>query len=105
MPVAVETRSRASAGKVLGGKSRQLFSFEASREGEVVARLLGFENEAGVRVSAEIYPVTVLESSEPTGFFHDFPTQNQARRFVDETLVALEYIGCIVTDLDAGSRV
>ena len=42
------------------------------------------------------------KANELTGFFHEFPTLNEARQFVDETLIALEYLGCIVTDMNAG---
>ena len=98
--MAVETLSRVgSSGSALGGKTEPLFSFEASREGKVVARLYGLESEDHIRVAAEIYPATVLKSSEPKELFHDFPTRELARQFVDDGLIALEYLGCIVTDL------
>lgn len=77
--------------------ARTLFAHEARRDGKVVARLFGVErDEHTIGVAAEIFPVTLLRNNEPQWRFYDFPTIDQARRFADEALIALEYLGCSV---------
>jgi hypothetical protein len=98
--VTATLRALAPADGALAGKTKPVFAYEASKEERVVARLYGFiGDDQAIRVAAEIYPFTVRESEEPRWFFHDFRTRDHARRFAEETLVALEYLGCIVTDL------
>lgn len=62
-------------------------------------RLLGFDAGGGsFRVAAEVYPVTLPENSEPVWCFYDFGTRLDADRFVDESLLSFEYLGCVFTD-------
>ena len=69
-------------------------------------RLYGFASDGHkVRVAAEIYPFTFLEQSEPEWFMHDFPGRDQAELFADEAMVALECLGCTITDEGAGEAV
>jgi hypothetical protein len=89
----------AMSDSALAGSRRSLFTYAASKEGRVVARLYGFESdEQKVRVAAELYRLTLLESSEPEWRFYDFPTRDRALRFADEALLALECLGCTFTD-------
>ena len=71
-------------------------------EGRIVTRLYGFER-AGqdLRVAAEIYPVSAPQDSQPQWRFYDFLARDQAHHFAEETLLALEYLGCIVTERPA----
>ena len=78
---------------------RTLFAFEAISDGRLVTRLVGIgSGGADVRVVAEVYPVHAPETSEPQWRFYDFPSPDRARRFADEALMALEYLGCSVSE-------
>ncbi len=80
-------------------QGRTLFAYEAVYDGRLVTRIVGIASGRGdVRVVAEVYPVHAPESSEPQWRFYDFGTHEQARRFADEALLALEYLGCTVTE-------
>jgi hypothetical protein len=77
--------------------ARRMFAYEAVFDGRLVARLVGIASGGeAVRVAAEVYPVHAPEAGEPQWRFYDFPARDDAQRFVDETLVALEYLGCII---------
>jgi len=77
-----------------------LFVYQADAEGgRTVVRLFGIDTEGGaVRVAAEIYPVHAHESNDPQWRFYDFPSRKSAQVFADETLLALEYLGCNITE-------
>jgi len=77
----------------------ELFAFEARREGRTVAVLRGTTAEDGsVVVETEIYPITAPANSDPQKRELTFNTREQARRFADETVVALEYLGCVLAE-------
>lgn len=81
------------------GQGRTLFAYEAIHESRLVTRLVGIGSRgADVRVVAEVYPVHAPETSEPQWRFYDFPSPDRARRFADEALLALEYLGCSVSE-------
>jgi hypothetical protein len=76
-----------------------LFTYEARREGRPVAVLRGVEGVNGaVTVETEIYPVTAPATADPQTRPYAFPTREQATRFVDEALLALEYLGCTLAE-------
>jgi hypothetical protein len=78
---------------------RTLFAYEAIHDGRLVTRLVGIgSGRADVRVVAEVYPVHAPETSEPQWRFFDFPSPDRAVRFADEALLALEYLGCTVSE-------
>jgi hypothetical protein len=78
---------------------RTLFAYEAVQDGRLVTRIVGIRSgHADVRVVAEVYPVHLPEASEPQWRFYDFATHDEAYRFADEALLALEYLGCSATD-------
>jgi hypothetical protein len=80
-------------------QGRTLFAYEATHEGRLVTRLVGIGSGGpDVRVVAEVYPVHAPETSEPQWRFYDFPSPDRARRFADEALMALEYLGCNVSE-------
>ena len=84
------------------GQAGALFAYEVRRNGRIVTRLVGIQADVDrIRVAAEIYPVDVPEVSPPQRRFYDFPTRRHAQTFVDEALLALEYLGCTVTESDA----
>jgi hypothetical protein len=79
--------------------SEELFVYEARKEGRVVALLRGVAGANGtVTVETEVYPVTGHASTEPQKRPFSFRAVDQARHFVDETLLALEYLGCTVVE-------
>src|SRR5438046_4864340 len=87
-----------------------LFVYEAKTDGRLVTRLVGIDTDGqAVRIAAEIYPVHAPETNDPQWRFYDFPTRSHAKHFAEETLLALEYLGCTITEgqalvADSGSR-
>jgi hypothetical protein len=75
------------------------FFYEAAVDGRLVTRLYGIDTDGeAVRIAAEIYPVHAPETNDPQWRFYDFPTRKHARHFAEETLLALEYLGCNITE-------
>lgn len=79
------------------GASRELFAYEVRREGRplVVLRGLLQGNGPALVVEAE---VTRLGDAEGVVRPFPFATEQQARRFVDEALLTLEYLDCTVLE-------
>jgi hypothetical protein len=76
-----------------------LFAYEARKEGRTVALLRGIAGVNGaVTVETEIYPVTAAATADPQVRPYAFPSREQATRFVDEALLALEYLGCTLAE-------
>ena len=76
-----------------------LFAYEARKEGRTVAILRGVPGVNGaVTVETEIFPVTAPATADPQMRPYAFPTREQATRFVDEALLALEYLGCTLAE-------
>ena len=77
--------------------ARELFVHRANRQGRPVVILRGAVDPAGgVVVEAEVHP---LESGNPGQVLrrpYRFPSAELARRFVDEALLALEYLDCAI---------
>lgn len=75
-----------------------LFQHEARRDGRTIAVLRGERNGDGtVLVEATVTPLGRAADQAITRPF-TFPQAETARRFADETLQALEYLGCDVVD-------
>ena len=87
-----------------------LFVYEANTDGRLVTRLFAIDTDGeAVRIAAEIYPVHAPETNDPQWRFYDFPTRSHAKHFAEETLLALEYLGCLITEAetvvdDSGAR-
>ncbi len=79
------------------GSGRPLFSHEIRSDGRVIATLEAHQTADGVSVDSHIFPIT--EEVGGTGFTRPFPfaSLEHARRFVDEALVAFEYLNCTVS--------
>lgn len=73
-----------------------LFSFEARRGGRPVAVLTAVQSARGVTVETEVHPVGAPPGEGIVRRPFSFQTAAQARRFGDEALTALEYLGCSV---------
>ena len=76
-----------------------VFAYEARREGRTVAFIRGVAgNDGSVTVETEIYPVTASAAVDPQTRPFTFKTREQAIRFADEAVLALEYLGCVLAD-------
>ena len=75
-----------------------LFAHEARRNGTVVATLRGvWRPDGGVIVEASVTPVGHSPDDAIARPFA-FASAEQASRFVDEALLALEYLDCDITE-------
>lgn len=75
-----------------------LFTHEVRRNGSVVATLRGaWRPDGGVIVEASVIPVGHLPDDAIARPFA-FQTAEQAARFVDEALLALEFLDCEITE-------
>jgi hypothetical protein len=98
--------SRANAATAVSAQASQsmarteLYSYRVRREGRVVAQLRALGAPDGsVLVETEVHPISrPVGESAPIVRPFAFPDADYARRFVDEALLALEYLNCQVVD-------
>ncbi len=77
---------------------KELYSYEVRREGRVVVQLRALGAADGtVTVETEVYPVNKAPGEGISRPF-EFPDADYARHFVDEALLALEYLNCQVAE-------
>ena len=77
---------------------KELYSYEVRREGRVVVKLRALGAADGsVTVETEVYPIA-NGASEAIARPFEFPDADYARHFVDEALLALEYLNCHVVE-------
>jgi hypothetical protein len=75
----------------------ELFVREVRRDGRPLVVLRGVADESGgVTVEAEVYPAGTKPGIEPRRRPYMFTSREQALRFVDDALDALEYLNCHV---------
>lgn len=79
------------------GASRELFAYEVRREGRPLVVLRGLQQGNGPALVVE---AAVTRAGDTEAVVRPFPfaTQQQARRFVDEALLTLEYLDCNVVE-------
>ena len=76
-----------------------VFTYEARREGRTVAVIRGVAGSDGsVTVETQVYPVTAAATADPQTRPFTFKTREQALRFADEAVLALEYLGCVLAE-------
>jgi hypothetical protein len=81
------------------GSNGVMFSYEARREGRTVAVIRGLTaSDGSVTVETEVYPVTAAANVDPQTRPYTFRTREQAMRFADEAVMALEYLGCVLAE-------
>jgi hypothetical protein len=81
-----------------------LLSYEATKADERVMLLEAFgEPDGHVTVDAEVWSVR-SERREPVRSSYRFATTALATKFVDEAMIALEYLGCNVVDRGDATR-
>jgi hypothetical protein len=81
-----------------GAGDGHLFAHEARQGGKTVARLLGTAQDDGTAiVEATVIPVGKKPDAAVTRPF-TFPSVEHARRFVEDALESLEYLGCEIVE-------
>jgi hypothetical protein len=76
---------------------KELYAYEVRREGRIVAKLRALGAVDGtVTVETEVFPPNQPGTSIPRPF--EFPDADYARHFVDEAILALEYLNCEVVE-------
>jgi hypothetical protein len=74
-----------------------ILAYEARKGDERVMLLEAFSEPDGhVSVDAEVWPVRSEERDEPLLASYRFATAALATKFVDEAMIAFEYLGCTV---------
>jgi hypothetical protein len=77
---------------------KELYSYEVRREGRIVVQLRALGAADGsVTVETEVYPIS-KGAGEAIARPFEFPDADYARHFVDEALLALEYLNCHVVE-------
>ena len=81
-----------------------IFSYEATKFDERVMLLEAFREADGhVTVDAEVWSVR-SDPRSPVRSSYRFATTALATKFVDEAMIALEYLGCSVVELTVAPR-
>ena len=76
-----------------------LFAYEARKDGRTVVVIRGTQGvNDEITVETEIVPITAPPNTEPQVQPYVFTSREQAARFVDEALLALEYLGCTLAE-------
>jgi hypothetical protein len=77
----------------------ELYAYEVRREGRVIARLRALgAGDGSVLVETDVMPVNRSPGEDAIARPFEFPDADYARRFVDEALLALEYLNCEVVE-------
>jgi hypothetical protein len=76
----------------------EIFVYRAVRDGKPVVILRGMQSAGslGLTVEAEVHPITAGARGAVLRRPYRFASRDQAMRFVDEALLALEYLDCSV---------
>jgi hypothetical protein len=79
-------------------ETRDLFQHELRHDGKLIALLRGVPGEAGtVTVETEVRPVSLV-GREPLCQPFPFASREQASRFAEAALDALQYLGCTLVE-------
>ncbi len=87
----------ARTGSAEADPARALFSYVVRRDGRVIATLHGHNTGDGVDVDSEVFPVTAADDEPGLKRTFNFTSLDHARRFVDDSIVAFEYLNCVIT--------
>ena len=81
----------------VGVPRKELYAYEVRREGRVVAQLKALgASDGSVVVETEVHPIGHAAGGPGIARPFEFPDADYARHFVDEALLALEYLNCEV---------
>jgi len=75
-----------------------LFSYEVRRDGRAIASLRAVGIDGGVTVETEVWPVSQPPDGDSVRRPFRFASREAAERFVDETLITLEYLNCQIVE-------
>ena len=95
MSTAPATEARAESAEA--DSARALFSYVVRRDGRIIATLQGHDSGDGVNVESEVFPVTAEDDEPGLKRTFNFPSPDHARRFIDDAVVAFEYLNCVIT--------
>ena len=73
-----------------------LFASGARKDGKPIALIRGVQEGDAIAVEVDVYPSSQLVVEPLRRGPYRFETREAALRFVDEALLALEYLGCTV---------
>lgn len=96
-------QSRSAAPAPGGPSGADLFHHEVRRDGRVIVAFRGVASGSAAVVEASVFTPGDDPEREPLQRPFPFPSPHQAQRFVEEALVALEYLGCTVTQPDGAA--
>ena len=97
VPIAPEARANRVGPPIL--------AYEARKGDERVMLLEAFSEPDGqITVDAEVWSVRSDERRQPVLASYRFPTATVATKFVDEAMIALEYLGCDVAEFTVNGR-
>jgi hypothetical protein len=85
------------AGMRGGSAGREVAVRSASKEGRRLARVRCLDRGRDVLVECVVYPASSLQVEPLRPGPYVFPSTAEATRFVDEIVLALEYLGCKIT--------
>jgi hypothetical protein len=80
---------------------RQIVHRYANRGSQQIVTLRAVETAGGFAVECEVYPVGSLKVEPESRGPYAFATEAEARQFVDEATLALQYLGCDVFESGA----
>lgn len=80
-------------------QTQALFGYSVAKGTREVVMLYGFGNDTpdGVTIVAEIWARRPNGETKSQRQFYAFAGRERAQQFVNETLTALEYVGCTIT--------
>jgi hypothetical protein len=91
--------SAAAAAQQKSPARKELYAYEVRREGRVVAKLRALGAADGtVTVETEVFPLNQPPGGTSIPRPFEFPDADYARHFVDEAILALEYLNCEVVE-------
>ncbi len=83
---------------------RELFTRRAVKDGRTVVHLRAVESSGNSVIETDVYPVTGL-GVEPIALGpFVFTSMDEGVTFVEEALLALEYLGCSILQGGSGDR-
>lgn len=84
-------------GKAKAGDAKELFHRTAKKDGRRVAILRCFDRDEGTVVECDVYPTNSLRVEPLHPGPYTFSSRDEATVFIDEALLALEYLGCDIS--------
>lgn len=67
------------------------------RDGRVIATLEGYQTTTGVTIDSEVFPITQPPDEPGLKRPFTFVSADRASRFLDDVIVAFEYLNCTIT--------